>query len=380
MKKVKIVLSFILCFILFVGAPSTAYAKTVSITNVDVLIYTGSVDGLPDVEANDVSIPHYFKNNYPQIKYQRYQLYSDTFQISEGDTIDVNIVLNYGKSCRYISWESSTFSVFTELDNGMALCDTDNDTAFYNSETGTIHFTTTVKNVVGDCYICWYGDYPALTSDSPSVTFSFGVTDFTIDVKSEQSVFFDKVSDFFQGLFDKLTAWFDSLFQWLRDIRDNASEGFSNIGNWFTELGNKIKSFFTELGNNIKEQFTNMINNLKSFFADVGQWFKDIGDKIGGFFEKLWNRIWWGNENGESEYQKPVINNKLNDILDTLNGYQLQLKNTIDTISSTADSVSTYISTGTQLVNGIINVAGVGFTALIVFAIVFVLARKVVGR
>lgn len=382
MKKVKIVLSFILCFILFVGAPSTAYANTSSVKNVDILVQDSNGEKYaPTVRVDNVSIPYYAKSSGKQIFYHSYSIgQSDSIKLDDGDIITVTISLNHFEQSRYKSWEISGFEVLSAYGDYFDSCDTGDGRGFYDPSTSTLTYTTTVDNVGDYCWVNWYGLNPTLSSYDSSITLAFGVTDFTIDVKSEQSGFFDKVSDFFQGLFDKLTAWFDSLFQWLKDIRDNASEGFSNIGNWFTELGNKIKSFFTELGNNIKEQFTNMINNLKSFFADVGQWFKDIGDKIGEFFEKLWNRIWWGNENGESEYQKPVINNKLNDILDTLNGYQLQLKNTIDTISSAADSVSTYISTGTQLVNGIINVAGVGFTALIVFAIVFVLARKVVGR
>ena len=94
----------------------------------------------------------------------------------------------------------------------------------------------------------------------------------------------------------------------------------------------------------------------------------------------MWNRIWWGNENGESEYEKPTINNKLNDILAKLEEYQAQLKSSIDTIGESADSVSGYISTATELVEGVIGVAGVGVTALIVFGMVFILVRKVVGR
>ena len=101
---------------------------------------------------------------------------------------------------------------------------------------------------------------------------------------------------------------------------------------------------------------------------------------ISGFFEKLWNRIWWCNENGESEYVKPTISNKLLDILATLQDYQEKLKSTIDTIGSAASDVANYISAGTSFVNGVVGVAGAGFTVLIVFGIVFVLVRKVVGR
>ncbi|MCH5320864.1 MAG: hypothetical protein J1E36_03830 [Eubacterium sp.] len=198
-------------------------------------------------------------------------------------------------------------------------------------------------------------------------------TSLSAEIQTEQTGFFNSVKNFFQQLFEKLTS------------------GFDNIGNWFSQLGDKIRSFFSDLTNSIKSFFSELGNNLKEWFSNIGdwfaelgnnikQWFVDIGDRIGGFFTTLWNRIWWGNENGESEYEPPVIDNKLNDILDTLDDYQFQLKGTIDTIGSAADSVSSYISTGTELVNGIINVAGAGFTALIVFGIVFVLVRKVVGR
>ena len=68
------------------------------------------------------------------------------------------------------------------------------------------------------------------------------------------------------------------------------------------------------------------------------------------------------------------------DILATLQDYQEKLKGTIDTIGSAASDVANYISAGTSFVNGVVGVAGAGFTALIVFGIVFVLVRKVVGR
>lgn len=232
----------------------------------------------------------------------------------------------------------------------------------------------------------------SLTFDNVTFTGSktVGLKSCTYDVTTVGGLL-NKIVSFFGDLFARLTAWFDSLFQWLKDIRDgnisfaeSVKTLFSNITNsikgFFSELGTKLSDGFKNLTNSISTFFTNLGNNLKDWFDDVGQWFTDIGDRIGEFFTSLWNKIWYGNEKGESEYQKPVINNKFNDILDTLSEYQEQLKGTISTISASADSVSSYISTGTQLVNGVINVAGAGFTALIVFGMVFVLVRKVVGR
>lgn len=361
MKKVKQILSLLLCLIICIGLPSTVQAAEYQPTKI--MINFVRSDNSGTYQAKDY-IPYGVNyGNINEIKQLNFTVFTDgSISCNSGDLVNISIKQTYNRYAYSFSMPAPYSYIRATDKNGNEFRIAEGKGVYEN-----YNFKFVDVSIPRDCTI----DSIVFAFDPRGIQYKdwtnsqacgIGFSDCTVTVESEQTGFFNSIKEFFQQLFEKLT------------------NGLDNIGNWFTELGNKIKSFFTELGNNIKEQFTNMINNLKSFFADVGQWFKDIGDKIGEFFEKLWNRIWWGNENGESEYQKPVINNKLNDILDTLNGYQLQLKNTIDTISSSADSVSTYISTGTQLVNGIINVAGVGFTALIVFAIVFVLARKVVGR
>lgn len=317
------------------------------------------------ITVSDVSVPYWLKSIYDQDEYYYIhigQSTSNAIELSDGDTITVSISINDYQSSRYLSWKGIYFEVVSSYGDTIDSCDTGDGEGSYDASTSTFTYTTTVDNVGEYCWVNLQLIGPTVTSSSLNETFIIGCTDFEIVVESEQTGFFNSVKEFFQELFEKLTSAFD------------------NIGAWFSELGDKIKSFFTDLTDNIKSFFSDLSGNLKEWFNNIGDWFTEIGDKISGFFEKLWNRIWWGNENGESEYQKPVIDNKLNDILDTLDDYQLQLKNTIDTIGSAADEVSTYISTGTQLVNGVIGVAGVGFTALIVFGIVFVLVRKVVGR
>lgn len=202
-----------------------------------------------------------------------------------------------------------------------------------------------------------------------SVKFYWKAEGASLTTKSAESGFWDNVKN-------ALT----NILTWLKDIRDK-------IVNGFTELGNAIETQFHNLLQNLQKLFDevtewlfNCVDSIQDFMHNVGAWFTNLGNTISGFFEKLWNRIWWGNENGESEYVKPTISNKLLDILATLQDYQEKLKSTIDTIGSAASDVASYISAGTSFVNGVVGVAGAGFTALIVFGIVFVLVRKVVGR
>lgn len=196
--------------------------------------------------------------------------------------------------------------------------------------------------------------------------------------KAESANFTTKSAE--SGFWDNVKNALTNILTWLKEIRDKIVNGITEITNaielQFHQLVEKLQSLFDE----VTEWLFNCVESIQDFMHNVGAWFTNLGNSISGFFEKLWNRIWWGNENGESEYVKPTISNKLLDILATLQDYQEKLKSTIDTIGAAASDVASYISAGTSFVNGVVGVAGAGFTALIVFGIVFVLVRKVVGR
>lgn len=182
------------------------------------------------------------------------------------------------------------------------------------------------------------------------------------------------------GFWNAVKEALTNVLTWLKEIRDKIVNGFNDLGktisNQFSNLVKNVQSMI----DSVNKWLSDTLDNIKQFMTNVGKWFTNLGNSISGFFEKLWNRIWWGNENGESEYVKPTISNKLLDILATLQDYQEKLKSTIDTIGAAASDVASYITAGTSFVNGVVGVAGAGFTALIVFGIVFVLVRKVVGR
>lgn len=391
MKNFKSVLVFLLSLIIVFSAfPSTVFAENYKYSSVD-RISAGA--GFDNYAKTDVTLPYTLSVDRAQKDFNT--IYINTgkpFKLSSGDNFTITVRIG-ATATRYKDFEIINFG-FQGFAGEERLNDDFLQTGYqkyYDYNTSSIIFSGVSERDLTECYFNVWIQNPIVSPESLNKNFSFTVHSVTVDVESEQSGFFNKVSNFFSDLFNRLTSWFDNLFHWLKDIRDGNVSFAESVKTLFSNITNSIKGFFSELGakltdgfknliNSISTFFTNLGNNLKDWFDDVGQWFTDIGDRIGEFFTSLWNKIWYGNEKGESEYQKPVINNKFNDILETLTEYQEQLQGTISTISASADSVSSYISTGTQLVNGVINVAGAGFTALIVFGMVFVLVRKVVGR
>lgn len=66
--------------------------------------------------------------------------------------------------------------------------------------------------------------------------------------------------------------------------------------------------------------------------------------------------------------------------IDTMNGWLDQLNEFADTIDSAGETVSAYVSKGTELFNGFMGIAPASVIALIAFGVVFLVIRKIVGR
>ena len=66
--------------------------------------------------------------------------------------------------------------------------------------------------------------------------------------------------------------------------------------------------------------------------------------------------------------------------IDTMNGWLDQLNGFADTIDSAGETVSEYISKGTELFNGFMGIAPASVIALVAFGVVFLVIRKIVGR
>ena len=66
--------------------------------------------------------------------------------------------------------------------------------------------------------------------------------------------------------------------------------------------------------------------------------------------------------------------------IDTMNGWLDQLDSFADSIDSAGQTVSEYISKGTELFNGFMGIAPASVIALVAFGVVFLVIRKIVGR
>ena len=66
--------------------------------------------------------------------------------------------------------------------------------------------------------------------------------------------------------------------------------------------------------------------------------------------------------------------------IDTMNGWIDQLNEFADSIDSSGETVSQYISKGTELFNGFMGIAPASVIALVAFGVVFLVIRKIVGR
>lgn len=146
----------------------------------------------------------------------------------------------------------------------------------------------------------------------------------------------------------------------------------------------KTQGMISQLISDIKDWFSNLIDSMGNFFTELGNkiggFFTDLSNQIGDFFTKLWNKIWWGNEEGESEYQPPDVGSKFDDVITSLNDWLSQLKGFSDTVDSQGDEVAGYISTGSNAVTKFLSYAPAPILIFLTFAIVFVVVRKVVGR
>lgn len=66
--------------------------------------------------------------------------------------------------------------------------------------------------------------------------------------------------------------------------------------------------------------------------------------------------------------------------IDTMNGWLDQLDEFANSIDSAGQTVSSYISKGTELFNGFMGIAPSSVIALVAFGVVFLVIRKIVGR
>lgn len=159
----------------------------------------------------------------------------------------------------------------------------------------------------------------------------------------------------------------------------------------FTNLGDRISGFFSNLGESIGNFFADLKQSIVNQFNNVKQWFIDLGDDIKGFFTSLKNYLLYFEDpvtldpngvpigaDGKPVYINPFAS-KIDEFEQTINGWLTQIQNFVNQIGSAGSSVSSYIENGSSVVTGVLGAVPV-LTAVLTFALVLLVVRKVVGR
>lgn len=398
-KLIKKGVGFFLALFLFVLAPFSAFAygQLTADATAYLIVNSGSdVISRSDVYGTDK--PVYITSN----KYKQSELDAVTINmqfkvdVTKHDKLSLDFVIPLGRFLKF----DFTASAFTATATGQ-------QSKQIFRTTGSINGDTDVNNGAEQYYYSYASDNDSFNtfhyeneckfSYTGTVYFSFVMSNFNFGSASNMSLAF-ALSDLYVSLIDPETSLLSGITDFLRSIWEAVTglpnaignmfssltgqlkTWFDDIGKSFTELGNSISGFFTNLINNIKTQFTNITNNLKTWFDNIGKWFTELGNDISDWFNKLFNKLWWGNENGESEYQPPVFSSGLTDVIKKLDEYCDSLDDTLAQIDNSSDVASDYIKQGTGVINDVMGVLPSAALVLITFGIVFIFSRKVVGR
>ena len=159
----------------------------------------------------------------------------------------------------------------------------------------------------------------------------------------------------------------------------------------FTNLGDRISTFFSGLTDSISGFFSDLKQSIVNQFNNVKQWFVDLGQDIKGFFTSLKNYLLYFEDpvtldpngvpigaDGKPVYTNPFAS-KIDTFKQTVDGWLTQIKDFIGQIDSASASVSSYIENGSTIVSGVLSAVPV-LTAVLTFALVLLVVRKVVGR
>lgn len=150
-----------------------------------------------------------------------------------------------------------------------------------------------------------------------------------------------------KGILNSIKEGFSKLWEWLQNIWNTIKDIPAKIGQFITSLGDRISTFFSNLTNSIK-----------------------------GFFDGLWDKIW----NGDGSVPPFDNNNKFAQVIEKLNEWTAKIKEFSGSVDSSADTVTGYLQSGTSFLNSAMGAFPAALTAVLGFALVFIVVRKVVGR
>lgn len=186
-------------------------------------------------------------------------------------------------------------------------------------------------------------------------------------------------------------SWLGKILNKFSEVGQSIRNLGTTIGNFFTNLGESIGGFFKDLWANIKQKFDDLKTWIDGLGEDINQWFIDLGNDISEFFTMLKNYLLYFqhpvtvNADGVliGKDGKPVYTNPFDSAIDkvkeTVDDWLTKINDFVDGMEQSRLDVTGYLESGTGVVNKVLKASPI-LTACVVFAVGFLVIRKVVGR
>lgn len=169
--------------------------------------------------------------------------------------------------------------------------------------------------------------------------------------------------------YDKIIEHHNSVMDTFTKLYTSGDYSLYNIYSQVTAEGNRVTKNLTSLKDQIFAYIDNTFGTLQTSIQEGSA---NIQDNANQNTDKVLNE---GSDKPAYEFDSG-----LTDVLIKLDEYCTSLDDTLLQINNASAAVSEYLATGTEMIESTLGVFPSIFTALITFGIVFVFARKVVGR
>lgn len=186
-------------------------------------------------------------------------------------------------------------------------------------------------------------------------------------------------------------SWLGKILDKFSEIRQSFANLTSAIGQFFDGLGESIGTFFSDLWKNIKQKFDDLKTWIDGLGENIKQWFTDLGNDISDFFTMLKNYLLYFqhpvtvNADGVliGKDGKPVYTNPFDSAIDkvkeTVDDWLAKINDFVESMESSRLSVTGYLESGSGVVNKVLKASPI-LSACVLFAVGFLVIRKVVGR
>lgn len=203
------------------------------------------------------------------------------------------------------------------------------------------------------------------------------------------------ISDITLRDLDDDTGFFESIINWVKNVASNVTQIGSNIvssvTNGLSNLGNNLNTWLTGVKDGITNKLESVKTSIQNSIDNIQNWFVNLGDRISDFFTMLKNYLLYFrhpvtvnsdgvpvDSSGNPIYTNP-FESALNDVKTQFEEWIDNINDFIDSIGSSADSVSTQLSTF-KLIYERFSAAVPWISGVILFAVIFFVIRKIVGR